>query len=117
VTLYDVLGVPPTATADEVRAAFRRRSRALHPDGRPGAAADHRAITELADAWHVLGDPVRRRSYDEELTSRASSRRPEPRAVHDAPAPRLLRVTFVAAALLATVVALVFTVIAFAQSG
>src|SRR4051812_10499410 len=67
-TLYDELGVRPDATADELRHAYRRRARELHPDLRPGdgdRAAE--AMTRLNSAWRVLSDPATRRRYDVEL--------------------------------------------------
>ena len=57
----------PTASAEEIRAAYRRQARRLHPDvGQRGSATEMSALNE---AWRVLGDPVRRRRYDEALRS------------------------------------------------
>lgn len=65
-TLYDVLGVPPGCSVDELRAAYRVSARRLHPDVSTIRDADrHMAI--LNDAWHVLSDPARRRDYDTTL--------------------------------------------------
>lgn len=61
-TLYDRLGVEPSASVDDLRAAYRQRARELHPDRR---GAD--ATAEMADlnhAWSVLSDPAARRAYD-----------------------------------------------------
>jgi hypothetical protein len=71
-TLYDVLGVAPTAAADEVRRAYVSRARESHPDRYVDApSADRldaeRRIREINEAWHVLGNPRRRRRYDLEL--------------------------------------------------
>jgi curved DNA-binding protein CbpA len=67
---YFVLGVPPGASNEELRAAYRTHARALHPDSRdpalPGAEADA-ALRLLNDAWAVLGDPERRAAYDAAL--------------------------------------------------
>ena len=63
---YEVLGVSMTATADEVRSAYRRAARDHHPD----AGGDAVRMTDLNAAWHVLGDPVRRAAYDHELARR-----------------------------------------------
>jgi molecular chaperone DnaJ len=67
---YDVLGVAPDAGADEIKRAYRQLARRYHPD----ISADDRtaAFLEVARAYEVLGDPVRRRSYDAAL--RAGSR-------------------------------------------
>jgi len=69
---YDVLGVAPGASRGEVRAAYRRRMRSLHPDagaGRGGAVE----IAAVAEAWHVLGDASRRARYDREREAPAES--------------------------------------------
>jgi curved DNA-binding protein CbpA len=64
---YAVLGVAPSATDEELRAAWRAAVRALHPDSRdddvPPAEADA-ALRLVNDAWSVVGDPDRRRAYD-----------------------------------------------------
>lgn len=65
-TLYDELGVAPTASHEELHRAYRRRARELHPDvsreNESGAA-----IRRLNEVWSVLGDPELRREYDELL--------------------------------------------------
>lgn len=71
-TLYEVIGVAPTATPDELRHAYRDRARRLHPDrhveaGEPERAAAERDMQELTAAWQVLSDAGRRRRYDREL--------------------------------------------------
>lgn len=62
---YERLGVPRTATAVEIREAYRRAARAAHPDRHGSASADRMA--QVNEAWRVLGDPARRRVYDEVL--------------------------------------------------
>jgi curved DNA-binding protein CbpA len=59
-TLYDLLGVDPTASAREVRAAYRRRLFETHPDH----GGDVRATLALRDAMAVLGSEIRRHAYD-----------------------------------------------------
>ncbi len=68
-THYDVLGVSPGATTDEIRAAYRRQARRHHPDTQPDADLEtaeeaRRTMTALNSAWEVLGNPTRRRAYD-----------------------------------------------------
>jgi hypothetical protein len=59
---YRVLGVPRTATADEIGRAHRRLAKGAHPDLHgPGADARMRAINR---AWHLLSDPARRAAWD-----------------------------------------------------
>jgi DnaJ domain len=60
---YQVLGVPPSATPAEVRAAYRAAARNHHPD----AGGDPGRMRALNVAWAVLGDPVRRAAYDRAL--------------------------------------------------
>jgi hypothetical protein len=62
---YDVLGVSPSATAAEVRAAYRRAARDHHPD----AGGDPRRMSDVNAAWQVLGDPARRAAYDRQLAA------------------------------------------------
>jgi hypothetical protein len=57
---YEILGVPPTASAEEIRAAFRAAARTRHPD----AGGSPAAMRQLNAAWHVLSDPGRRALYD-----------------------------------------------------
>lgn len=67
---YAVLGVAPTATTAEVRAAYKRKALALHPDR--NAEADPTAFQAVANAYEVLGDTARRREYDHQLAAAAA---------------------------------------------
>lgn len=58
---YAVLGVSMSASADEVRGAYRSRMRAVHPDTKHG---DEEAAKEVNAAYALLSDPDRRRRYD-----------------------------------------------------
>lgn len=69
---YDVLGVTPGASSEAIRQAYRQRARALHPDRHETGASPHgaeagRAMQEVNEAWHVLGDADRRSAYDRSL--------------------------------------------------
>ena len=72
VTWYDVLGVLPDATTDDIREAWRARTAALQPGTLAGvstevlSAAD-RARQAVQEAWRILADPATRESYDEEI--------------------------------------------------
>lgn len=68
-THYQRLGVRPQATPEEIRQAFRRRSKQLHPDTAVLPAAEAtRAFTDLQEAYAILSDPDRRRGYDRQLS-------------------------------------------------
>ena len=60
---YRALGVPRTASADEIRHAFRARAMASHPD-RAGDTADGETFRLAREAYEVLRDPLRRMAYD-----------------------------------------------------
>jgi hypothetical protein len=57
---YEILGVPPTASEDELRRAYRRRLRETHPDTGGAAAHFHR----VQHAWELVGTPEARAAYD-----------------------------------------------------
>jgi curved DNA-binding protein len=62
---YQILGVPRTATPDEVKQAFRKLARIHHPDVAKNKAAGEAKFKEINEAYEVLGDPEKRRRYDE----------------------------------------------------
>jgi DnaJ-class molecular chaperone len=62
---YAILGVPRSATEKEVHAAFRRLARKHHPDVNPGDRQAEQRFKEINEAHEVLGDPEKRRKYDE----------------------------------------------------
>ena len=58
---YLILGITSDASLDEVKAAFRRRARELHPDH---SGLESGPFLEVQEAYGVLSDPARRRNYD-----------------------------------------------------
>ncbi len=62
---YATLGVSREATADEIKRAYRRLARELHPDANPADADAERRFKEVGEAYAVVGDAERRREYDE----------------------------------------------------
>ncbi len=61
--LYSILGVPRSAPAAELKAAYRSLAKQYHPDV-GGTAADGRRMAAINYAYHVLGDPTLRQQYD-----------------------------------------------------
>jgi len=59
---YKVLGVPEAATEKEITRAYRKLAKQYHPDANPGS---EERFKELSAAYDVLGDPARRKEYDE----------------------------------------------------
>ncbi|XP_010346532.1 dnaJ homolog subfamily C member 4 isoform X2 [Saimiri boliviensis] len=66
---YDVLGVHPGASTEEVKRAFFAKSKELHPDRDPGNPALHNRFVELNEAYHVLSHEQSRCRYDDQLRS------------------------------------------------
>lgn len=66
--LYDVLGVPGTASEAEIRHAFRALAKRYHPDVNPSNPDAARSFVEVGNAADILLDPSRRASYDKSRT-------------------------------------------------
>ena len=64
-SLYDILGVKRDASADELRAAYRKLARKHHPDINPGDKRAEDRFKQVAAAYEVLSDAKRRAAYDE----------------------------------------------------
>ncbi len=62
--LYAVLGLSKSATADEIRSAYRRKAKSLHPDLHPNDNAKADAFKSVSSAFDILGDTEKRKLYD-----------------------------------------------------
>jgi molecular chaperone DnaJ len=62
---YGTLGVKKTATADEIRKAFRKAARKYHPDVNPGDKKAEEKFKEISEANDVLSDDKKRKIYDQ----------------------------------------------------
>ena len=62
---YDILGVSRTASAKEIKSAFRKLARKYHPDVNSGDAAAEMRFKQINQANVVLSDPEKRKKYDE----------------------------------------------------
>jgi len=62
---YEILRVPRTASAEEIKKSFRKLAREFHPDVAKNKKQAEEKFKELNEAYEVLGDPAKRKKYDE----------------------------------------------------
>jgi len=73
-TYYEILGVPASSSQSEIRSAYRRLSRKVHPDAGHTAAV----FQVITDAYRTLSDPLTRQHYDQSLRSGGRNDQPPP---------------------------------------
>lgn len=61
---YLELGVARTASADDIRKAFRKLAKQFHPDANPGDAAAEERFKQVSGAFDIIGDPEKRKKFD-----------------------------------------------------
>lgn len=61
---YQILGISKDATEKEIKAAYRKLARKLHPDVNPGDRASEEKFKQISEAYEVLRDPEKRTAYD-----------------------------------------------------
>ncbi|MDO9459170.1 MAG: J domain-containing protein [Alphaproteobacteria bacterium] len=75
---YEVLGVPKTASAAEIKAAFRKQAKQCHPDTHPGDKKKAERFREISTAHEVLSDRAKRAQFDRgEINADGSPRAPQ----------------------------------------
>ncbi len=74
---YSVLGVKPTASLDEIKAAWRALAKSLHPDRNQSDPNAHLRFAEVGQAYQLLKDPEKRQRFDQERRMAEEARKRE----------------------------------------
>lgn len=80
---YDVLGVESNASLDQIKKAYRRLARKLHPDLNPGDKAAEEKFKDVNSAYHLLSDPEKRARFDAGEIDEAGNERPRHKYYRD----------------------------------
>jgi DnaJ-class molecular chaperone len=79
---YKVLGVPKTATQDDIKKAYRKLAKKLHPDLHPGDAGKITEFQSVSAAYDLLGDAEKRKRFDAGEIDATGQERPERQYYH-----------------------------------
>ena len=79
---YEILGVPKTASHDEIKKAYRKLAKALHPDLHPDDAGKKAEFQAVSAAYGLLGDPEKRKRFDAGEIDASGQERPERHYYH-----------------------------------
>lgn len=71
---YDILGISPTASSDEIKKAYRKLSLKFHPDKNDGDEYFSQMFRQVNDAYNILIDPEKRRFYDFKLREQMNAK-------------------------------------------
>ncbi len=73
---YEILGIKRTAAPQDIQKAYRRLAKKLHPDLNPGNKGSEERFKEVAGAYDLLSDPVKRQRFDNGEIDASGSERP-----------------------------------------
>jgi len=76
-TPYEILGVQPSASADDIKKAYRALGKKLHPDLNPGNKRVEQQFKEVSAAYDLLSDPAKRARYDRGEIDASGAERPD----------------------------------------
>src|SRR5919199_1642828 len=76
-TPYDILGVRRDATQEQIRGAYRKLARKLHPDLNPGDRTAEERFKQVSAAHDLLGDPEKRARFDRGEIDASGAERPQ----------------------------------------
>jgi DnaJ-class molecular chaperone len=80
---YNVLGVAPGASAEEIQKAYRGKAKKLHPDLNPGNATAEEQFKRVSAAYDLVGDPEKRARFDRGEIDASGNERPAQRFYRD----------------------------------
>ena len=76
---YEILGVTKTASADDIRSAYRKLAKKVHPDLNPGNKSAEEKFKEVAGAYDLLSDNEKRAKFDAGVIDAAGTEKPQQR--------------------------------------